>query len=558
MRLTNLIASLCALGLASSTFAQQGPDVLIPTGSNDGAFALVDKDKDGKYTTVGEAWDWLLSAQNTSPRYFILHNKRIYFPDPALDAIVSVADTNQNGRIESTEQSVFWDAAKNLGASNPVMITMDAQGWMWSCVNSGSAPGIYRHKDLNDDGDAEDVGETIAVLTEKMAKVPVYNTPATTGSPPVPPLQAMTGVDFIQYDPTWGKGRFLIEDEAVDQTIALEDKNQDGDFNDAGEVYLFCALDNAGSLVKDVNPDVSTNKLPSANEIRGIIIDTTTKTYYLMSSETTATDPDAAIVFRGLDKNNDGDINDAGEVTVFWDGSLDSSGAVKAYNFIVGMEIDASGRLLVCAELDGDPDSEELILVEDKNKDGDANDAGETTVLWHLGSDGTHYRPALLPPGTLSTLTGVTTLAQANYYGLASCRSSLPGNHNIQYGSAQNGGASKPPVVGNTRWTIRTWGAASSALAAYGIGLRKFATGTPMDVKQTCRIYGSLDVITLYFTTNVNGEFDLRLGIPNRSSLLGLWTYWQSIVVDPNAPSGLGITLSNGLELRIGDWSMTK
>ena len=41
-------------------------------------------------------------------------------------------------------------------------------------------------------------------------------------------------------------------------------------------------------------------------------------------------------------------------------------------------------------------------MLKDGNNDGDANDPGETTVLWDLGVDRTHYTPSIFPAGTLS------------------------------------------------------------------------------------------------------------------------------------------------------------
>ena len=47
-------------------------------------------------------------------------------------------------------------------------------------------------------------------------------------------------MDSIMYDRFWGaNGRFLIEEEGFDFTLALEDLNGDGDFTDANEAYLF-------------------------------------------------------------------------------------------------------------------------------------------------------------------------------------------------------------------------------------------------------------------------------------------------------------------------------
>ena len=195
---------------------------------------------------------------------------------------------------------------------------------------------------MNNDGDAADQGETLAVLTETMTQVQIANTPKTTAYlNNVVRTLSTTEIDSITYDATYGTyGRFIVEDEWSDQLLAFEDKNNDGDFNDAGECYLFCGLypgsttttPRTSRIDHDANPDTVSGKLPISNEIIAVAIDPTTKpaTYYLLSGDTTETQLDAGIVYKAQDGNNDGDCNDAGEVTIFWDGSLDSTGATNA------------------------------------------------------------------------------------------------------------------------------------------------------------------------------------------------------------------------------------
>ena len=113
-------------------------------------------------------------------------------------------------------------------------------------------------------------------------------------------------------------------------------------------------------------------------------------------------------------------------------------------------------------------------------------------------------------------------------------------------------------MIGNTKWLIRTWGATASAPGAYAIGLVKNAAGIPLNAGQNCRIYHDWLLIGFYFTTAATGDHDTLVPIPNSSSLLGFWSYWQSIVVDGSAPGGLGITLSDAFEMKVGDWSYTR
>ncbi|MHC4515827.1 MAG: hypothetical protein ACYTGO_17400 [Planctomycetota bacterium] len=568
---TALFAGIFAALAAAQT--TQGPDVLIPSGSLDGAYALVDKDKDGKYTTKGEAWDYIKALVNTSPRDYVLVGKKFFFSDTGRDQIVWVEDANGDGLIDpKTERHVYFDVTTVTGTSAvPGFVTLGRDGWLWWCEDGGTAEGIYRSKDQNNDGDAADTGETVAVLTETMTKVKIANTPKTTAFlNNVVRTLSTTEIDSITYDASYGTyGRFIVEDEWSDQLLAFEDKNNDGDFNDTGECYLFCALypgsttttPRTSRIDHDANPDVVAGKLPISNEIIAVAIDVTTKpsTYYLLSGDTTATQLDAGIVYRAQDGNNDGDCNDAGEVTIFWDGSLDSTGATKAYNFCYGIHWNAAGGIVyINAEFDAATDREQLLMLKDGNKDNDANDAGETTVLWDLPVDRTHYHPAILPAGTLSTLKVQTTLAEIRYYGSSSCATSLSSTafHNIAFGisDATSGyGASRSMNIGNANWLVRTWGAAPSASGAYAISLTKIAAGISHGFG--CSTYQTYDIIALNFTTDTAGISKQVLAVPNTTSLLGLWTYWQSIVLDSTAPNGLGLTLSDAFEAKVGDWT---
>ena len=62
----------------------------------------------------------------------------------------------------------------------------------------------------------------------------------------------------------------------------------------------------------------------------------------------------------------------------------------------------------------------------------------------------------------------------------------------------------------------------------------------------------------LFFTTDATGARSLNIPIPPGTRNLGLRSYWQSFVFDPTAPAGLGLTVSQGMEVKVGDWSYTK
>lgn len=544
--------------LAAPLFAQtQGPDILLSSSSGQGAYALVDTNKDGKYDAFGETFDYSMAAVDKLDYGYARIGNRIYAGEGVDDVIFWMEDTNKDGQIQDSEKHIFYDAKTNVGATVVTYVAAGKDGWIWWINDGGTGEGIYRSKDLNNDGDAEDAGETIPVLTETMTQIPIENTPLTTAalSGTVRTL-SVTEIDSIYYEASYGaNGRFLVEDEWTDQTLAFEDKDGDGFFNSKGECYLFCGHyygTRTTRIDADAHPDMASAKFQSFNEVRAHAVDEVNKVYYLLSGETSATQTDAAIILRGIDNNKDGDVNDAGEVNIFWDGSLDSMGAVKAYNFCYALRHAGNGVLYVRAEFDATTDEEHVLRLEDLNKDGDADDAGECTVLHVLKADQASYDIILLPPGFI-TLPTRTTLADASYYGSATCASSLSATdvHNIQYGVF---GRTRAPTIGNKDFIMRTWGAAPGAPGAYLIGNRQIVAGFPLDAGGTCNIYQSTNVTALFFTTTATGEFNYALPIPASKNLLGLRTFWQSIVVDAGAPAGLGFTVSDAIDLVVGDF----
>ena len=61
-----------------------------------------------------------------------------------------------------------------------------------------------------------------------------------------------------------------------------------------------------------------------------------------------------------------------------------------------------------------------------------------------------------------------------------------------------------------------------------------------------------------FFTSDAAGTNDMVLPIPNDNTLLGLQSYWQSLVIDAAAPGGFGLTISDAFQMKIGNWTYTK
>ncbi|MBI5849457.1 MAG: hypothetical protein HZB39_00230 [Planctomycetes bacterium] len=540
--------------LFAPLLSAQTPDVLIPSGSLDGIYRLVDRNGNGLYTDDGDAYDYVLNGFDSSIRNVVFVSTptpRFYCTTTVAERILSFWDTDGSGFIDPGEITVALDLPSFFGAADFEIngIAHSGAGVFWFTNNSGLQEGIWRCEDLNGDGDFADIvagtPETRAAAVEPSTVV-VTNAPLSGN----PTLQ-LTALDSIEFDPVHGPyGRFLCEEENFDCTVAFEDQNGDGDFLDAGECYLFSALYNGGTIGASANPDVIGGLLPVSNEMLSHAVDwsTTPPTYYLLSVDTTATQLDAGIVFRGRDLNNDGDVNDAGELNVYWDGSLDSTGAVAAYNFCYGMHAEA-GQVWISAEWDGTVDHEHLVHCVDLNLDGDANDAGEARMEWDLFADRTHYEPLLVPAGTMppppAGLPGTY-----DYFGAATCPSSLPGLHNVQIGSTN---WDDKPVIGAAAFSVRTWGANISAPGIYNVALAPLGAPIPIDPPANlCNVY-LLGIASIGFATDAAGVNNTPLAIPNDVGLIGGILFWQSIVLDPISP--IGATTSDAAWTRFGTYS---
>ncbi len=144
----------------------------------------------------------------------------------------------------------------------------------------------------------------------------------------------------------------LVVDSTFDGVWRLCDFNQDGDYDDAGEVTPFysdtigsIALGNPSCVV--CAPDGTTYVGDSTNDI----------------------------VLALRDQNGDGDANDAGEHRVFFTSVANAGGITMAS--VQGITVDAIGRLFLAVANTGTSGADLVIQLFDLDGDGDANDTGE-------------------------------------------------------------------------------------------------------------------------------------------------------------------------------------
>jgi len=157
----------------------------------------------------------------------------------------------------------------------------------------------------------------------------------------------------------------FVHDQSPDVIYRLVDLNGDGDCHDPGELTVF---------IDDADP------LLGIDNAQGLVA--------LGPSEILATDnfePDNILRLRDL--NNDGDALDPGEATVFFDGVV-APGVTLVNPTDLFMADDGSFWTTDITVGVNPPPASFVYRLEDTTMDGDANDAGELTPFFELAPAG--------------------------------------------------------------------------------------------------------------------------------------------------------------------------
>ncbi len=107
--------------------------------------------------------------------------------------------------------------------------------------------------------------------------------------------------------------------------------------------------------------------------------------------------------------------------------------------------------------------------------------------------------------------------------------------------------ASEPPTVGSASFALRCDRGAMTAPNVV------FLAVSAQAATATCQILVDLQAVGAQLAnTDAAGRANLPLGLPNDPALIGSTVFCQWLVVDSTAASGLGFTLSPGLQLDLG------
>lgn len=370
------VTSILLVACATSAGAQVLPpertyDIVVSDSSADLLIRLADRTQNGTYNVVGEHsvfYDDLDSdggpALSTASSLAYDSRGTLFVADTGLDAILRMKDADGDGKARLSTQdewAVFLDGTNFAGIAFPSILTIIfTPGDVLYGVNSGVSASpldfVFRAEDLNGDGDANDVGEVTIVYD------------GTTGSIPV-------ATPFgLAYEASTGD--LFISDVNPDAVYRLHDGDSNGDFYGAGEIT---------SVYTGI--DATAPGLMNANRLRFAPDGT------LLLNDATL---DMIIALRDL--TTDGDYDDPNEATIFADKSGNSFN-VPANQFDI--QVDENGVVFACenSALDG------IIRYEDLNNDGDANDPGETTIVYDNavgpGSIALPRALALVPAPTL-------------------------------------------------------------------------------------------------------------------------------------------------------------
>jgi hypothetical protein len=276
----------------------------------------------------------------------------LYWLDTISDDIWRATDRNKNGALDPSEFEQVYDFT---AASEGQLDEM--QGIWWSCIGAGSGTsvGLWKHQDGNADGDFADAGEStklIAGPTFSFGTSPVY----TASSDDMRAVAILPNGDVIWHED---------DNQMWFRTTPAG----------ATSVWLVYKTPAIITPLPPVNPDFGTALPAITSPMDRVGVNQANGDVFLAPNFSVTAGE--RYVFLARDKNSDGDVNDAGECTMFFDGvaSTPKWGPVDDIEFF-------AGSVWVSYEIDtvADPGCQ-FVGLRDVNNDGDAMDPGELTNM---------------------------------------------------------------------------------------------------------------------------------------------------------------------------------
>lgn len=349
-----------------------------------------------------------LSAAASAQAFPTLPWSRTYdviVSERASENMIRLRDLNQDGDYNDLGEAFTFFTN---GPGNPSGITLASTNGVACGLNgeiyavTSTSDEIALLRDLNGDGDADDAGEAS-----------IWFSSAGNSSGILLGSAQSIAVDSV--------GRVMVlcansgASVGLDGILMIQDVDNDGDAQDAGEAFYWCQVPNASGALAHSNP-TEMALMPDGSIVYGDI---------------GANGPIAKGVYRAADLNTDGDANDPGEVALWWVPPFTPPSSAAWYGF----SVDAVGNLYVTNHSPGGPRSiyrafdatpdgmidateqqlyyspttgifwdlamrddgtllmidstpDQILALKDLNTDGDFGDAGEVTVAWDSDSTG--------------------------------------------------------------------------------------------------------------------------------------------------------------------------
>jgi len=338
--------------------------ILISDMSLDGVYITRDLNANGNANDAGEATVYfdasnlsgLLTPSNSVFSLFQSHTGHVYIGDGGSDSVYRLSDWNADGDAQDAGEARVWFSEANAGGYTlPTPNSVyEAQDGALYVVNAGTrsrpTDAIYRTSDLNNDGDANDLGEAAIWLDLSTLAS------ATVGGAVADNKSSAFDVTFI------GDTAYVADLMGGETDTIFMARDEDGSGSiDADELNVFIDDDN----------------LFGVSVATGLVSDEAGSLYTLESGSS----KDQSI-FRLNDLNGNGVIDDASEVQEIWNEFLiDALGVELGSAF--SMAVGPDGELTIVSA--GSDIKDNVFRLLDLNGDGDFFDAGETT-LWASGN----------------------------------------------------------------------------------------------------------------------------------------------------------------------------
>ncbi|MEO3416249.1 hypothetical protein AAFO92_16480 [Roseovarius sp. CAU 1744] len=320
----------------------------------------------------------------------------ILMADLAKEGIYRFSDTDGDGTTRGAEGALFFDGSA-LGLTGLNVFTLEGKDGVYY-AGEGDTDTVYRLKDLDGNGDANDVGESRVWFSSANAGGYKLHTPN----------GMAVGADGAVYVTEAD----VLSDQSGDFIFRTVDLNNDGDANDAGEATPWLDLKalNGKSSPFEISFDgdvayisdlvgTDDNVIYRAEDVDGSgVVEADEVSIFISEGNPygapvdfgmTAQDgtvytlefldfANPSSLYALIDRNGDGTIDAADEATEVWNAGALPDGFGLDFGF--DLNSDGSGTLaLVSNGLT--PQTTGVYLLQDLNGDLDFLDDGETTVF---------------------------------------------------------------------------------------------------------------------------------------------------------------------------------